>query len=262
MKGAVTCVQVKAFDRKGVQFFRFSTPVSSDIIHLEVVNSTLYAFAEYSVTVFEETTEKSFYLAPERITCATIVPMRGTDGHMAALGCQDSCIRLLDGNQVVQVSHVVRSGAEHAVARCMRPQHRRSLRAAFDHTSHILGGSRAQEVLLDAAPSALTYCALAHDAFNQHPTRKELFVGLSNGDVGQIFVDATSHHFGAALPNVDRRGAINQVYSAFDMTGNGMNEVAVGREDGRFEVYDMAADGTLQLVCARTIMRCLRPHAL
>lgn len=141
MTGAVARVQVKAFDRKGVQFFRFSTPVSSDIIHLEVVNSTLYAFAEYSVTVFEETTEKSFYLAPERITCATIVPMRGTDGHMAALGCQDSCIRLLDGNQVVQVSGVVRSGAERAVVRCMSPQHPqrppplpRSVRAAFDHT--------------------------------------------------------------------------------------------------------------------------------
>ena len=109
-------------------------------------------------------------------------------------------------------------------------------------------GHAAQEVLLDAAPTALTYCMLAHDAFNQHPTRKELLVGLSNGAMNQVFVDATTHHFGATLQSADRRGAINQLFSAFDMTGSGMNEIAVGREDGRFEVYDMDTEGTLQLV--------------
>jgi hypothetical protein len=105
-----------------------------------------------------------------------------------------------------------------------------------------------QEIMLGAAPVTLAYFPLAHDAFNQHPTRNELFYGLSNGDVGQLFLDAASHHYGSLLPNTSNRGAATQIFSAFDMTQNGMNEVAVGRDDGSFEVYDMDSNAQLQLV--------------
>jgi hypothetical protein len=106
-----------------------------------------------------------------------------------------------------------------------------------------------QEIVLEAAPSALAFFTLPHDAFNQHPTRKELFFGLANGDLGQVFLDSATYHHGVSLPNTERRGAVNQLFSAFDMTANGMTEIAVGREDGYFEIYDMDNTGRLQLVC-------------
>jgi hypothetical protein len=105
-----------------------------------------------------------------------------------------------------------------------------------------------QEIILDAAPTALAFFTLPHDVFNQHPTRRELFFGLANGDLGQLFLDSATHHFGASLPSTERCGAVNQLFSAFDMTGNGMTEIAVGREDGYFEIYDMDNTGCLQLV--------------
>ena len=100
-----TCdpLQVKAYDRKGTQFFRFTTPITEDIIHLEVYNTNLFAFTEYSMTVFEETAERAFYLAPEKINCATVVPLFGPNNWAAVIGCQDRCIRILNKAEVVQV---------------------------------------------------------------------------------------------------------------------------------------------------------------
>lgn len=101
---------------------------------------------------------------------------------------------------------------------------------------------------MDAAPSALSFFPLPHDAFNQHPTRKELFYGLANGNIGQLFLDPTSHHRGTVLGNAGGKGAVTQLFSAFDMTQNGMNEIAVGRDDGSFEIYDMSSTGELRMV--------------
>lgn len=105
-----------------------------------------------------------------------------------------------------------------------------------------------QEITVNDIPSTLAHFAMAHDAFNQHPTRKEIMYGLENGDVGQLFIDASSCHRGTTLANTDNRGAVTQLCSDFDLTQNGFNEVAVGRDDGSFEVYDMGHDGALQLV--------------
>jgi hypothetical protein len=105
-----------------------------------------------------------------------------------------------------------------------------------------------QEVTLAAAPTCVSHFSMAHDAFNQHPTRKEVMFGLANGDIGQIFLDSATYHPGTILETSGHKGAVTQLFSEFDMTQNGMNEIAVGREDGSFEVYDMQANGQLQLV--------------
>ena len=89
---------------------------------------------------------------------------------------------------------------------------------------------------------------MSHDVRNMHPTRKEVFYGLENGDIGQLFLDSVSHHCGTTLKNDGNRGAVTQLFSAFDMTQNGLNEIAVGRNDGSFELYDMDSHGQLQLV--------------
>jgi hypothetical protein len=101
---------------------------------------------------------------------------------------------------------------------------------------------------VDAAPTALAYFPVAHDAFGQHPARRELFYGLANGDLGQLFLDAKSCHQGTLLENSTGRGAVTALFSAFDMSADGMDEIAVGRDDGSFEIYNMDNCGRLQLV--------------
>jgi hypothetical protein len=107
---------------------------------------------------------------------------------------------------------------------------------------------RLQEIPVDAAPTSLAHFTVPHDAFGQHPARRELFYGLSNGDIGQLFLDDRTCHHGTVLENMNGRGAVTALFSAFDMSADGMDEIAVGRDDGSFEVYNMDNCGRLQLV--------------
>jgi hypothetical protein len=103
---STVALQVKGYDRKGAQFFRFTTPLTEDILHLEVVDTQLFVFTESSCTRFEETTEKSSYVAPDRINCACILPLKVNEHWVAAIGCQDRCIRVVHGTSILQVRHV------------------------------------------------------------------------------------------------------------------------------------------------------------
>jgi hypothetical protein len=96
-------MQVKGFDRKGAQFFRFTTPITDDIMHLAVANTHLYVLTAYVLTIFEETSEQGSYVAPERINAIAMLPLGGAGQWCIALACQDRVIRLLNHTKVVQV---------------------------------------------------------------------------------------------------------------------------------------------------------------
>lgn len=106
---------------------------------------------------------------------------------------------------------------------------------------------------MDAVPSALAHSPVSHDVLNKHPTRQEVLFGLLNGNVGQLFFDSSSHHFGVRQQAEAGCAAVVHVLSAFDMTQSGMDDIAVAREDGSFEVYNVSVNGELQLVRTHTI---------
>lgn len=110
-----------------------------------------------------------------------------------------------------------------------------------------------QEIEVSAAPTALAYFPLAHDVHNANTARKEVFVGLRNGQVRQLFIDDTSCKAGTTLANTRKRGAVTQVFSGFDLTKNGVEDIVVTRDDGCIEIYDMDQGGDLQQVRARLL---------
>lgn len=77
-------------------------------MHLEVVEAQLYIFTQLSFTMFDETKEVSSYTAPDRITCACILPLSVSGTWVAALGCKDKCVRLVEGAHVLQVCTLTR----------------------------------------------------------------------------------------------------------------------------------------------------------
>jgi Bardet-Biedl syndrome 7 protein len=105
----------------------------------------------------------------------------------------------------------------------------------------------AQEVYMEAVPTAISYFSVSHDVLNQHPTRKEVFVGLSDGSLHQLFLDSSSHHFGTTLsaPSGQSAAAISQVYSGFDSAQDGLDDLVIGRDDGKIEIYRMDSFGQL-----------------
>ena len=91
-----------------------------------------------------------------------------------------------------------------------------------------------QDIVLGGVPSALAFFPLGHDMFNKHPTRKEAFYGLDNGDLGQLFLDASSHYKGTSVLATGQAARITALYSGFDMTHCGVDDIAVGRKMAHF----------------------------
>lgn len=107
-----------------------------------------------------------------------------------------------------------------------------------------------QEVQLHSAPTALLYCPIPHDALSQHPTRKEVLVGLADGTLHQLFLDSSTHHFASSLtpPPSEPAAAITQIYSGFDSAQDGFDDIVIGREGGKVEIYHMDCSGQLNKV--------------
>ena len=203
----VVNTQVKGYDKKGTTFFKFTTPLTEDIQSLAVAGLNLFTFCEYSLTHFHETTESSFYLAPERINCSCILPLSSPTEYNAVLGCADRVIRVMEGKKVIQ------------------------------------------EIQVEHSATAIAHFPLAHDVLNQHTARKEIFYGTSCGDVAQMFLDAGTAKQGAMLRNTRNRGSVTQVFSGFDVTKDGVDDIVVGRDDGSVEIYDINDQGHLKQVC-------------
>jgi hypothetical protein len=100
---------------------------------------------------------------------------------------------------------------------------------------------------MSSIPTAVSYFPVSHDVLNQHPTRKEVFVGLADGTLHQLFMDSTTSHFGSSLipPTNEHAAAITQIYSGFDSAQDGLDDVVVGREGGKVEIYHMDSFGQL-----------------
>lgn len=110
-----------------------------------------------------------------------------------------------------------------------------------------------QDIELQSVPTAVSYFPVSHDVLNQHPTRKEIFVGLADGTLHQLFVDNSSCHFGSSLTPAasERAAAITQIVSGFDSHQDGLDDVVIGREGGKVEIYHMDSFGHLHKVCCR-----------
>ena len=99
----LVCSQIKGFDIKGTQFFRFTTPLTEDIVSLAVAGSSLFTFTSTSVTIFDETTERCTYTAPENITATAVAPLLSVETWWPLIGCHDRSIKVLHNDRVAQV---------------------------------------------------------------------------------------------------------------------------------------------------------------
>jgi hypothetical protein len=96
-------VQIKGYDSKGTQFFRFTTPIAQDISHVAVAGTSLFVFTDFSMTIFDETAERCCYASPDRINAVAILPLGGPTSWWPLIACQSRVVRVLNDKVVVQV---------------------------------------------------------------------------------------------------------------------------------------------------------------
>lgn len=94
-------MQIRTYDRKGLQSATCVVPMTDPILSIQAAEEHVWAITAYAVTCFSDAAAHSMWHATEAITSCTLLPLAGRQ-HVL-VGCQDCCVRLLDGTAVLQV---------------------------------------------------------------------------------------------------------------------------------------------------------------
>ncbi|KAK9803568.1 hypothetical protein WJX72_000727 [[Myrmecia] bisecta] len=109
-----------------------------------------------------------------------------------------------------------------------------------DRTLRVLHNSQvAHQVQVEGAVTSLKYILDSHDPGQINIGRREVLYGTDGGILGQLFLDSEGFRRGWTVPNPNRRGAIQAIYSGIDFTKDGINDIVVGRDDGWLEIWGM-----------------------
>eukprot|EP00201_Polytomella_parva_P019649 CAMPEP_0175047856 /NCGR_PEP_ID=MMETSP0052_2-20121109/5842_1 /TAXON_ID=51329 ORGANISM="Polytomella parva, Strain SAG 63-3" /NCGR_SAMPLE_ID=MMETSP0052_2 /ASSEMBLY_ACC=CAM_ASM_000194 /LENGTH=619 /DNA_ID=CAMNT_0016311807 /DNA_START=124 /DNA_END=1979 /DNA_ORIENTATION=- len=93
--------QVKGVSRKGKEFFKFNTQLMESIQHIDVYEKSLWTSGEYGFNHFFDGKDKDFFLSPDRINAAEVLPIASPTDYWPVLACQDRFVRVLSGNAPV-----------------------------------------------------------------------------------------------------------------------------------------------------------------
>lgn len=93
--------QIAGYSKVGKEFFKFNTQVTEQITAVHVHEKTIWSSAEYVHNEYLEGKDKAFYLCPDRINDAQVVPLVSPNEYLPILACQDRHIRVLRGKDVV-----------------------------------------------------------------------------------------------------------------------------------------------------------------
>ena len=116
--------------------------------------------------------------------------------------------------------------------------------ACQDRRIRILEGNEiAHQVALQGVVTCVVHVAESHDPLCRYPEARELLYGTENGIIGQLLLDREGLHEGFAVGNPKGHGCVTAIYAGTDFTMDGLNDIAVGRDDGRIEIYSINETG-------------------
>ena len=116
--------------------------------------------------------------------------------------------------------------------------------ACQDRRIRILEGSNVvHQIALQGVATCVVHVPESHDPLCRYPEARELLYGTENGIVGQLLLDSAGLHEGFAVGNPEGHSCVTAIYAGIDFTLDGLNDIAVGRDDGRIEIYSVDETG-------------------
>ncbi len=199
-------------------------------------------------TVFDNGAETAFWVSPEAIadlTTETITRKEDTD---AVLACADGTLRVCAAGapaMLLPTSAAVSAAAAAGAAAA-------SATMAGSNSSGSAGPTGALScVETHATPLAVELLAagsaLSPDVATSvtAPRWKHLVWGSDGGSAGSALADSTVMRRGWALANAGphRGGGVTALYAGTDVTGDGVADVVIGRDDGALQVFSAEPGG-------------------
>ena len=227
---------VRGVNKKGKEFFKFSTNLTERIEDVRVDGVDMWATGEYFSNQFSDCADAHFFASNERIADARVAPVVLASEKNPILACRDRFVRVVQGSELYYEAAV--AGAASALHVCERNDARRR-----EHRDEA-----ARETVDTRAPKPRTHSekrALPPDF--EHASRREVLFGTEQGLCGQLFLDGERVARGWVIDtNASRRagaGGVSAIHAECDLTGDGRADVVIGRDDGSIETYAFDENG-------------------
>ena len=227
---------VRGVNKKGKEFFKFSTNLTERIEDVRVDGVDMWATGEYFSNQFSDCADAHFFASNERIADARVAPVVLASEKNPILACRDRFVRVVQGSELYYEAAV--AGAASALHVCERNDARRR-----EHRDEA-----ARKTVDTRAPKPSTHSekrALPPDF--EHASRREVLFGTEQGLCGQLFLDGERVARGWVIDtNASRRagaGGVSAIHAECDLTGDGRADVVIGRDDGSIETYAFDENG-------------------
>ena len=226
---------VRGVNKKGKEFFKFSTNLTERIEDVRVDGVDMWATGEYFSNQFSDCADAHFFASNERIADARVAPVVLANEKNPILACRDRFVRVAQGSELYYEAAV--AGAASALHVCERNDARRR-----EHRDEA-----ARETVDHRAPKPHTREKLALPPDFEHASRREALFGTEQGLCGQLFLDGERVARGWVIDtNASRRagaGGVSAIHAECDLTGDGRADVVIGRDDGSIETYAFDENG-------------------
>lgn len=173
---------------------------------MHVNNVSIWAAGEYVSNMYVNCKDAHFFMSNDKINDLAVSSVIIPDELNPILACQDRFVRVVQGSDLYYEAAV--NGAATVVHHC------KSNEAAREAS----GGT--------------------------HAGRTEVLWGTEQGNAGQLFLDGEAVHRGWVLDaKRSRGGGVSAIHAEADITGDGVNDVVIGRDNGMMEVYSLDKNG-------------------
>lgn len=189
--------EVRGYTKKGKQFLGFDTNLMEEIKSMHISGSDLLVCGDYVYNHYHDCQDVNYFLAADKINDLIALPAEKMKTLVPVLACEDRLLRVMRDSDVLY------------------------------------------SVELPAPPTSLQ---LFYNDGGENGD--QLLYGTSDGKIGLVQLGRGSaiHRWvcegggGAGSNGTSRRGGVTSM-DHHDMTGDGIRDLIVGRDDGSLEVY-------------------------
>ena len=191
---------VVGVNKKGKQFFQYSSNLTEAIKALTVKDLTFFTAGDYVCNKIENNNDVQQYVSRDKINemITARISFSGVAEICPILVCQD-----------------------------------RSLKVLKD-------GSVYYEASLDTVPTTIAEVESvisAQGGVDLGIGRREIIYGTERGSLGQLFLDSDAIRRGWNMSVDNSIGGVNCVAAKYDFTGDGIPDIILGKDDGAVEIF-------------------------
>ncbi|XP_066957827.1 Bardet-Biedl syndrome 7 protein homolog [Macrobrachium rosenbergii] len=189
--------EVRGYTKKGKQFLGFDTNLTEEIKSMHISGSDLLVCGNHIYNHYHDCQDASYFLAPDKINDVISLPAEKMKALVPILACEDRLLRVMSGSDVLYSVEL--------------PSPPSSLQLFYND-----GGENGDQLLYGTSDGKIGLVQLGRGS----AAHRWVYDGTSN--TGHI---TASHHGGVI--SMDH----------YDMTGDGVRDLLVGRDDGHIEVF-------------------------